>query len=70
MARSTQCSSCKWQTGVARCMAFERIPQDILNGSVSHRDPVEGDGGYQWAPIEYDADGNMLPPFDTEGPGA
>ena len=53
---SGQCPYCKHilsGKGFLACEAFpEGIPQEIADGSVSHREPYEGDNGIQFEPIE------------------
>ena len=52
---SDQCMSCihyqGGEPGRLGCAAFDHIPQEIIEGTVDHREPHEGDGGTQWEPV-------------------
>lgn len=50
--QSDQCFTCKHYNGLGSCEAFDTIPLKIISGEVSHREPVDGDNGIQWEPIE------------------
>ncbi len=43
--------------GVPTCLAFpEGIPENILIGDVDHSQPIDGDNGFQYDPIDPDLD--------------
>ena len=48
------CHMCKHKYSVSPgCAAYPSdIPMDILLGRIDHRDPVNGDNGIQFEPIE------------------
>jgi len=46
---SHQCVLCKHYNGVLKCDAFPMgIPQEIISGLVSHKEPYKGDNGIQF----------------------
>jgi len=47
-----ECLSCKHNTDIGVCKAFEYIPDDIWYGKVLHRTQYPGDNGIQFEPIE------------------
>lgn len=54
---STQCVTCKFYRGLTECDAFpEGIPQDIFSGEKDHTEPIEGDNGIQWQPLNEEAE--------------
>ena len=52
MTSSYQCALCKHYKGNLSCKAFEKIPEDIYTGEVSHKKPYPGDNGIRFEPIE------------------
>jgi len=47
------CMTCKHYNGLQTCDAFkDKIPQDIFTGLRNHEEPVEGDNGITYEPIE------------------
>jgi hypothetical protein len=51
------CKHFDFAYGGMRCKAFpERIPEDVIEGIVEHREPTEGDHGYQFERIEDEAE--------------
>jgi len=55
--QSTQCISCKHFISGNYCKAFlpQRIPVTIQQGWVMHIRPIEGDHGFQYEWVEYEA---------------
>lgn len=52
MSDSKQCLTCKHYEGALTCAAFPNgIPVRILTGEVDHRQPVPGDNGIRWQPL-------------------
>jgi hypothetical protein len=48
-----QCVMCAHYEGHKRCLAFpDGIPNSIWYTPGSHREPVEGDHGYQYTPLD------------------
>ncbi len=39
-----RCFNCKWYLGDLACMAFDRIPNEILQGENDHGQPLKGQG--------------------------
>ena len=63
MPQSDQCFTCKHYAAALTCDAFlERIPQDILNGTIDHRKPYPGDNGIQWEPFDAKKPLDQVPP--------
>lgn len=58
-----QCAKCKHYQDDLRCMAFERIPAEILTGEHDHRKPYPGDNGIQFEPLP-----ERKPPQDKPKP--
>lgn len=58
MSSSTQCLDCRHYTGLATCDAFpDKIPQEIINGTIDHTKPYPGDGGITFEVL----DGELTP---------
>jgi hypothetical protein len=56
------CLWCKHYLGEWKCRAFpESIPDDFRNGKNLHREPVEGDNGYQYERAIFE-----IPPIDDD----
>lgn len=56
----TNCLWCKHYLNDRRCKAFPvAIPEDLWTAKDLHREPVEGDNGYQ-----YESSMVHIPPFD------
>ena len=48
-----QCLVCKHFKRDYTCAAFPaEIPEPILLNEADHREPIEGDNGIQWEPLE------------------
>ena len=61
MGRLSDCTICKYYLSTKICSAFpDGIPEEILNGKVSHEEPYPGDNGYQFIPIEGMSDDDPL----------
>lgn len=53
--RIKACASCRHYLGSGWCSAFpdgDGIPEAILLGEIDHREPIDGDGGIRYEPIE------------------
>lgn len=62
MRQSPQCWLCKHydrdSDDVERCAAFlDGIPAGILDNTIDHREPVDGDGGLRFTPVDIVPDG-------------
>ena len=50
--KPSQCHTCKYWRGTLACDAFpEGIPDAVVFGGVSHKEPIEGDHGIQYEAI-------------------
>lgn len=47
------CESCRWLSKNLTCKAFPfGVPQQVLLNEVDHTQPIDGDGGIQYEPLE------------------
>ena len=42
------CLECKHYKSEWKCKAFEKIPEEIINGNNPHTEPFKGDNGIQF----------------------
>jgi hypothetical protein len=57
MTESLQCRECAHYRGALTCDAFpEDIPADIVMGRVTHTQPLAGDNGIRFVPLELTSD--------------
>ena len=48
-----QCNECVHYRMLKKCSAFPKgIPQNIFNGTISHKKPFKGDGGIKFESVE------------------
>lgn len=70
MMRSPYCLNCKNfdpLTDPPACKAFPGgIPNEILWAEVDHRQPIEGDGGIRFEPIDPSIDFPTIQPYDLD----
>lgn len=65
---SVQCVTCLFYRGLGECEAFPGgIPQEIFTGERDHTEPIEGDNGIQWKPLNEGAKNLMEMLDDNEG---
>ena len=50
MKKPNLCFFCKWNIDMHKCKAYDKIPEEIVEGIVDHRNPYKGDGGIHFEP--------------------